>query len=446
VVIAVLVTAAACVIRVGGGPSGAPGGNDPYRGGLGRGGKAPSAEQVDKTVRDAIADIERYWGATFPGLAEGRAFTPVKGGYHPYTRTTPPPPCGDEQPQYQPNAFYCPAGDFIAWDAEVLMPKLQTDFGPFLVAVVMAHEYGHVIQARLGTTDQPTIVLEQQADCFAGGWAGDVRAGRSGTFKDLTPDELDSTVAGLLMLRDQPGTPALAEGAHGNAFDRVRAFQDGFEQGAGRCAKYRADNLPVTEVPFTNRAEAATGGDLPYDQTVRVLSDDLQAYWGRTFPRLAGRSWQPLRVVPFDPARPPRCAGKTRSREEATDAAFYCAADQYVAFDGVGLGPTLHDRIGDNAVGMLLGDLFAQAVQDRRGRPLQGRDAQLTIDCLAGSWSSDLLHGDNASGVRLSPGDLDEAVTALLVLGRTGTSGGVSAFDRIAAYRDGVLESLSACG
>ena len=85
-------------------------------------------------------------------------------------------------------------------------------------------------------------------------------------------------------------------------------------------------------------------------------------------------------------------------------------------------------------------------MQDRRGRPLQGREAQLTIDCLAGSWTSDLLHPDNPSGVRLSPGDLDEAVTALLVLGRTGTSGGVSAFDRIAAYRDGVLKSLSACG
>ena len=441
--VAVLAAAAACVVRVGGG---GPDGSDPYRGRLGHGGATPSAEQVDKTVRDAIKDIERYWSANFPELAGGRVFVPVKGGYHPYTRTEPPPSCGDERPRYQPNAFYCPAGDFLAWDAEVLMPRLSADYGPFLLGVVLAHEYGHAIQARLGVGDQPTIVLEQQADCYAGSWAADVRAGHSAVFKELSADQLDSTVAGLLQLRDQPGTPALAQGAHGNAFDRVRAFQDGFEQHAGRCATYRADNLPVTEVPFTSRAEAATGGDLPYDEALRVLADDLQAYWTRTFPELAGRPWQPLRVVPFDPARPPACGGKTRSRGQATGASFSCAADGYVAFDGVGLGPALHDRIGDNAVGMLLGDLFAQAAQDRRGRPTQGREAQLPIDCLAGSWTFDLLHRTGAAGIRLSPGDLDEAVSALLVLGRTGNSNGVSAFDRIAAFRDGTLKGLSACG
>lgn len=79
-------------------------------------------------------------GATFPRLAGGKPFTPVQGGYHPYNRANPPPPCGDERPQYQPNAFYCPAGDFIAWDAELLVPKLYNDFGPFLVPMVMAHE------------------------------------------------------------------------------------------------------------------------------------------------------------------------------------------------------------------------------------------------------------------------------------------------------------------
>jgi hypothetical protein len=58
----------------------------------------------------------------------------------------------------------------------------------------------------------------------------------------------------------------------------------------------------------------------------------------------------------------------------------------------------------------------------------------------------DLLYRDSQSQTtQLSPGDLDEAVAALLAFGR-GTEGtGPSAFDRIAAYRRGVLEGLSAC-
>jgi predicted metalloprotease len=416
------------------------------RGGLGRGGATPSGQQVDSTVRTALKDVERYWVATFPKLTGGRAFTPLKGGYHAYTRSRPPPACGPERVEYQPNAFYCPAGDFIAWDAEGLMPRLYADYGPLLVAVVMAHEYGHAVQVRMNVSSQPTIVLEQQADCFAGSWVADTRAGNSTSSGKVTPDQLDNTIAGILLLRDQPGTSALAPQAHGNAFDRVRAFQEGFEQAATRCATYRAGNLPVTEIPFTSLTDAATGGDLPYREALNSLSQDVQEYWTRTFPQLTGRAWEPLRVIVFDPAKAPACDRQTRSREEATGAAYYCEPDRYVAIDGEQLAPALYDRIGDNALGMLLADLFAQAAQDRRGRPTQGRDAQLAIDCLAGSWTFDVLHSVPGQGVRLSPGDLDEAVAALLVFGRAADSSGASAFDRIGAFRNGVLDSLPACG
>jgi predicted metalloprotease len=409
-------------------------------------GPQPDSGSADEVVRTALADVERYWSATYPQLSGGRAFQKVQGGYHPYTRTDPPPPCGQEQPQYQPNAFYCPEGDFIAWDSETLLPKLNSTFGPLLVGVVVAHEYGHAVQARLRLTDAPTIVVEQQADCFAGSWVRDVDAGHAKGFDKPQPDQLDDTVAGLLQLRDQPGTPAVAEQAHGNAFDRVRALQDGFEQGVKPCAGYRADTIPVTEVPFTSLQDAANGGDLPYNDAVSALGDDAQSYWARTFPKLAGKPWERLRVVAFDPARAPACGGKARSKEEATNAAYYCAADGYVGFDNRQLGPSLYRNIGDNAIGMLLADLFAQAVQDRRGKPTQGRDGQLAVDCLAGSWTYDLLHRPADSDLRLSPGDLDEAVAALLVFGRSAKSNEASAFDRIGVFRNSVLNGLGTCG
>ncbi|HLL65406.1 MAG TPA: neutral zinc metallopeptidase [Micromonosporaceae bacterium] len=440
VVAVALVAVAGCAVRwSGSGQSDDTDGGGPARG------NAASSREANETVNTALKDVERFWESAFPRIANGERFQPVQGGLHPYTRNDPPPRCGSQAVEYQPNAFYCPSGDYIAWDAEQLIPQLYANFGPLLAAVVAAHEYGHAVQARLKQGTQPAIVAEQQADCFAGSWVGDVNAGNSQSFDKVEPKELDDALGGMLMLRDEPGSSALAPQAHGNAFDRVRAFQEGFEQGADRCARYRADNLPVTEVPFSTREEAATGGDLPYDDAVRALTEENQAYWSRVFPQLAGRAWEPLRVVQFNPADPPDCAGRS-STGAAANTAFYCESGNFVAFDGRGLGPRLHERIGDNAVGMLIGGLFAQAVQGRRGESTQGRAGQTAIDCLAGSWTSDLLNRDaRDTGVRLSPGDLDEAVAALIAFGRASPSNEVSAFDRIAAYRGGVLQGLSAC-
>lgn len=399
----------------------------------------PGGDVVTRSLRD----VERFWTGEFPKIAGGAPFQSVRGGYHPYTETSPPPACGDQPAQYEPNAFYCPAGDFIAWDAQNLIPQLQSDYGPLLVGVVFAHEYGHAIQTRLKVSGQPTVVLEQQADCYAGAWLADVMAGHTSAFGKVTSAQLDDTVAGILMLPDQPGTPALDPGAHGNAFDRIRALQDGVEQGAPACADYRADNLPVTEVPFTRADDAANGGNLPYDQAVSLLSQDAQAYWRRTFPRLAGKAWRDVPVEPFDVGAAPACANPDSSAEGQ---AFYCPDGDFIAFDNQRLGPVLYRRIGDNAVGMLLGDLFARAAQDRRGRSTQGRAGQLAVDCLAGSWTYDMLNrAGSDQTVTLSPGDLDEAVTELLAFGRAQEGSGATAFDRIAAYRKGVLQGLGAC-
>src|SRR5690348_16777822 len=93
---------------------------------------ASSTKPADVVDR-ALSDVERYWTTTYPTISDGKAFHPVQGGYHPYTEANPPPACGTEVGVYQPNAFYCPDGDFIAWDAEKLIPELQSTFGQLLV-------------------------------------------------------------------------------------------------------------------------------------------------------------------------------------------------------------------------------------------------------------------------------------------------------------------------
>jgi predicted metalloprotease len=395
-------------------------------------------------VTRSLKDVERFWAGAYPAISGGRKFQPVSGGYHPYTKIVPPPACGDQPGVYEENAFFCPPGDFIAWDDQVLIPQLQAQFGPLLIGVVFAHEYGHSVQTQLGRmSNTPTVVLEQQADCFAGAWLADVMAGHSTAFPKPTAAQLDNTVAGLLMLRDQPGTSATGAQSHGNAFDRIRALQDGVVDGPKKCAGYSADNLPVTEVPFLDQKDAASGGNLPYDQALQQLTGDAQLYWTRTFPQLTGEKWTDLRVQAFDPKSPPACA---RPDLVAQGSAFYCPDGDFAAFDGKQLAPQLYSRIGDNAVGMLLGDLFARAVQDRRGVNTADRAGQLSVDCLAGTWTHDLLVRPNdPENLRLSSGDLDEAVSALLALGRVGEKSGTTAFDRIVAFRNGVLGGLGGC-
>ena len=128
----------------------------------------PRTAEGNDTVTASLRDVERFWTGAFPDIADGQKFQPVQGGYFPYTKQDPPPACGGQQAGYEPNAFYCPPDDFIAWDAQTLIPELQSTYGPLLVGVVVAHEYGHAIQARIGPSRQPTVVLEQQADCYAG--------------------------------------------------------------------------------------------------------------------------------------------------------------------------------------------------------------------------------------------------------------------------------------
>ena len=53
------------------------------------------------------------------------------------------------------NAFYCEQGDFVAWDEQGLFPKLRQQYGDFAPALVLAHEWGHAVQARVGFADLP---------------------------------------------------------------------------------------------------------------------------------------------------------------------------------------------------------------------------------------------------------------------------------------------------
>ena len=63
------------------------------------------------------------------------------------------PPCQGERLSYRDvagNAFYCCGDNFVVYDDAHLFPDLYADIGPFAVALVLAHEWGHAVQDRAG--------------------------------------------------------------------------------------------------------------------------------------------------------------------------------------------------------------------------------------------------------------------------------------------------------
>lgn len=124
----------------------------------------------------------------------------------------------------------CPAGDFIAWDETRLLIPYYVQAGDFVAAFVLAHEFGHAMQARLPQKKRPGILNELQADCFSGAWARDVQE------QDLlSAGDLDEATLAVFSARDVPGTDFTDPAAHGSGFERTRAFSDGYESGAANC-------------------------------------------------------------------------------------------------------------------------------------------------------------------------------------------------------------------
>jgi predicted metalloprotease len=186
-------------------------------------------EEYAATVELTFGLLNEYWSQTLPAEF-GVAYTPPERFVYYRSGEGPGPPCGEEEAPAR-NAFYCPVGDFIAWDESGLLIPYYVSAGDFAAAFVLAHEFGHAMQARLPQQEELGVLRELQADCFAGAWAAYVSQ------KDfLAPGDLDEATLAVFSARDVPRTPFTDPRAHGTGFERTRAFADGYESGAGACS------------------------------------------------------------------------------------------------------------------------------------------------------------------------------------------------------------------
>jgi len=180
-----------------------------------------------QTLSSTLALLERYWAQALPSVG-GTYSSPRRYTYYRSDEGAGP-ACGQEAAPPN-NAFYCPAGDFIAWDETGLMIPYYVGGGDFAASFVLAHEFGHAMQVRLARQEPLGVLRELQADCFAGAWAEWVS--QQGL---LEAGDLDEATLAVFIARDLPGTPWTDPAAHGSGFERTRAFGDGFESGPEAC-------------------------------------------------------------------------------------------------------------------------------------------------------------------------------------------------------------------
>jgi predicted metalloprotease len=423
---------------------------------LGRATAAPATAALatplthDRTTAapaDAVAEatanaLQALWRTAFPAVF-GREWNDIDEFAAVHTRdpAAAPPPCVNRASDLADQAFYCPAADTVAWDADGLLPGLHERFGPAGVVVVLAHEVGHAVQSRLGLDQAqqrephrfPTILLEVMSDCYAGvAFAQFVERPVAGVPVDIA--DRDDALRALVGFRDPLGLAAGDEAAHGNAFDRVSAFQDGFRGGPGACADMSLDNRPFTQRQFGSAADFARGGNLALPELLRAVETDARDWFAQVEP-----GWQPPWLGTGG-----ACPGAALTPQGPT---AFCPADGGVAVDLAALD-VLHGAIGDFASGTLVVARYGIALLAERGEPTDTPTAGAAATCLTGAYAAGLL--DRPSGFRLSPGDLDEVVQVLLAdnwaaRDTTGTAAAEDGFDRIARFRAGAVSGTAAC-
>ncbi len=407
--------------------------------------------EMDRLATNAIADLYDYWHEQLPDKFD----TEFKELARLVSYDSDGPGvtiCGASTAGLV-NAFYCGGNgeDAIAWDRGTLLPMLNEQFGPMSVVGVLAHEMGHAVQFRLGeksnmSADSPTILREQQADCYMGNFFKYVAEDKSKHFQINTGKGLNDILATLFFIRDPAGLDHKTEGAHGLAFDRVYAFQEGFSNDPKRCADMDENEIEG-RIAENERAtgDEKVGGDIDPVEHLDALQKSLDAAFednGSETPEITDN-------------------GSTCDSGKATSPVTYCPDDNVVGIDAAALreiaakpdqnappGGENGGGLGDFAAFAEIASRYALAIQKSIGAPLDDEKAGLRTACLTGAWAG--YTNQEGQQLRLAVGDLDEAVAELLqeesliaadVNGKRVKSG----FARVEAFRRGFIEGSAPC-
>jgi uncharacterized protein len=205
------------------------------------GNQAANDEQF-KFVKSVLGTTEDTWRGIFQ-RAGGKYREPVLVVFSGQTQTA----CGTASSQTGP--FYCPGDEKLYLDMDFFR-ELKSEFkapGDFAQAYVIAHEVGHHLQNLVGTMDKVTALqnrvgeaqsnqlsvrLELQADCYSGVWANEVK--KRGLVEVNDVEEALRAASGVgddKIQERMQGYVRPETFTHGSAKDRMTWFMKGFQAG-----------------------------------------------------------------------------------------------------------------------------------------------------------------------------------------------------------------------
>jgi hypothetical protein len=220
--------------------------NQPYQ-------ESAGEKELADVAGVTLAETEATWGRLF----EGRYPAPTMVMYNDATPTG----CGTGQAAMGP--FYCPLDQKIYVDL-TFFNELDQKFGApgdFAQAYVIAHEVGHHVQHLIGTAEkvrqaqqragskaeanQYSVMLELQADCYAGVWARDAAERLQITQQDIEEGmRAASAIGDDRLQRAAQGRVVPDAFTHGTSEQRMRWLMAGMNSGdPNACDTFNARDL-----------------------------------------------------------------------------------------------------------------------------------------------------------------------------------------------------------
>jgi predicted metalloprotease len=208
-------------------------------------------QQTDCRNELYVESIQNFWQTETPQVF-GHPYTPAKTEFFSGSTQT---GCGAADSGVGP--FYCPTDNEVYIDL-TFYDQLSSQFGAsgeFAQPYVLAHEYGHHIQDIIGTeaamrrveqrdpasANRLSVMLETQADCYAGVWAKHATstADTHGTpiFTSITSTDIQDAIAAAGAVGDDAiqkkmgGQVNESAFTHGSSAQRERWFSTGYSSG-----------------------------------------------------------------------------------------------------------------------------------------------------------------------------------------------------------------------
>jgi uncharacterized protein len=237
----------------------------------------PSAEGATRAdavfLRAAFDSAQQMWQRHF-GTAGAHWVPGHLVLFHTQVHT----PCGVQSPDVGP--FYCPASATVYLNTDFFDALAQRHGlrSGWAAGYVTAHEVGHHVQTLLGVLQRNaaleqadpeganarSVLVELQADCYAGVWLHELRGAGALSQSDIEDIITAAAVVGDDFQRNQAGRALAPETwTHGSSEQRVRWLRIGMERGTpASCDTFSSDEpggAASSNPAATDATPASTG-------------------------------------------------------------------------------------------------------------------------------------------------------------------------------------------